>query len=100
MAPLKFSALPSLAETASWEYAAEENPRTSREADLLEECVHQLPPAMQRLLALKYESGHSSEEIARTLDRSLAWVRVTLFRVRQQLRLCIDGKMERTGHAG
>ena len=82
------------------EYSAAENPHTSREAELLEECVRQLPPAMRRLLALKYESGHSSEEIAGTLQRSLAWVRVTLFRVRQQLRICIDGKIERTPHAG
>ncbi len=76
-----------------------ENPRTSREADFLEECARELPSAMQRLLTLKYESGHSSEEIAAQLQRSIAWVRVTLFRVRQQLRLCIDGKTERDAHA-
>ena len=77
-----------------------ENPRTSCEAEFLEACLQELPEAMQQLLTLKYDTGHSSDEIASALQRSVAWVRVTLFRVRQQLRLCIDGKMERNAHAG
>jgi RNA polymerase sigma-70 factor (ECF subfamily) len=65
----------------------------SREAEFLEECVSELPGAMRELLTLKYQSEHSSEEIGRRLQRSTAWVWTMLFRVRQQLKACIQGKM-------
>ncbi len=68
------------------------------EAEYLEECLQRAPPAMQRLLSLKYAEGRSTEEIATAISRSLEWVRVTLFRARNQLRDCIEGKMERAGH--
>lgn len=88
------------AEARLVECAQAENPATSREAEFLEACLQELPEPMRQLLVLKYHTGHSSEEIASKLERSVAWVRVTLFRVRQQLRFCIDGKLERNVHAG
>jgi RNA polymerase sigma-70 factor (ECF subfamily) len=80
-----------------WAEAAETQAGTSggREMEFLEECVRQVPPPMQELLTLKYQDACSSDEIARRLQRSLAWVRTGLFRLRQQLKDCIEGKLSR-----
>ena len=67
--------------------------QTSREVEHLEECVRQIPAPMKELLALKYHEDCSSDEIAKRLDRSLAWVRTVLFRLRQQLKECIEAKL-------
>ena len=64
----------------------------SREVESLEECVKQMPAPMRELLTLKYHSEYSTDEIARRLQRSLAWVRTVLFRVRKQLKDCIEQK--------
>jgi DNA-directed RNA polymerase specialized sigma24 family protein len=42
------------------------------------------------LLTLKYHDEHPTADIAQRLQRSLAWVRTTLCRLRQQLRECIE----------
>ncbi len=68
---------------------------SSREAEFLEQCVEQLPGSMRELLNLKYHSEYSSEEIAHRMKRSTAWVWTMLFRVRQQLKECIERKLER-----
>ena len=64
----------------------------SREADHLEECLGQVPPSLRELVDLKYKFAYSAAEIADVLNRSLAWVRTTLCRVRKQLRDCIRSK--------
>ncbi len=64
----------------------------SREVDHLEECLHQVPPTLRELLDLKYRFAYSASEIADAMNRSLAWVRTTLCRVRKQLRDCIRTK--------
>jgi RNA polymerase sigma-70 factor (ECF subfamily) len=78
----------------------EEDELTSREAEALRECLEKVPPLMRSLLDLKYRDGCKSEEIGARLQRSMAWVRTTLFRVREQLRACIEGKLEGGRHAG
>ena len=67
----------------------------SREVEFLQECVEQIPAPMRELLTLKYHDERSTEEIAGRLQRSLAWVRTVLFRLRQQFRKCIEGKRKR-----
>jgi RNA polymerase sigma-70 factor (ECF subfamily) len=67
----------------------------SREADFLEQCMREIPAPMVELLNLKYRDGRGAEEIAATLERSVAWVRTVLFRVRQQLKHCIEQKLAR-----
>lgn len=79
---------------------AEEDELTSREAEALRECLEGVPPTMRTLLDLKYHDGCNSEEIGTRLQRSMAWVRTTLFRVREQLRACVEGKLEGGSHAG
>lgn len=68
-------------------------PEPSAEAEHLEDCLAQLDPPLRELLLLKYREGHDTGEIAGRLKRSLVWVRVSLFRVRQQLRDCIETKL-------
>jgi RNA polymerase sigma-70 factor, ECF subfamily len=69
------------------------DPASSQEAVFLQQCVERLPGSMRQLLNLKYQAEQSSEEIARELKRSAEWVRITLFRVRQQLKACIESKL-------
>lgn len=65
----------------------------SNEAEFLQQCLEELPATMRKLVDLKYHAEHSSEAIARDLNRSTAWVWTTLFRVRQQLKSCIEHKL-------
>ena len=64
-----------------------------RELDALQDCLAQVPENLRTLLTLRYHDGSSSAEIAQRLDRTLAWVRTSLCRVRQQLRQCIERKL-------
>jgi RNA polymerase sigma-70 factor (ECF subfamily) len=76
--------------------AALETPTTpdSPELDALTDCLGAVPQHLRMLLNLRYHEEHSSEQIASRLGRSLAWVRTTLCRVRQQLRDCIERKLK------
>jgi RNA polymerase sigma-70 factor (ECF subfamily) len=65
----------------------------ARELDALHDCLAQVPENLRALLTLKYHDGSSSAEIAQRLERTLAWVRTNLCRVRQQLRQCIERKI-------
>jgi RNA polymerase sigma-70 factor (ECF subfamily) len=58
--------------------------------EYLAECMEKLPQPSRDLLQLKYHHACTSEEIAGKLQRSLAWVRTVLFRVRQQLKDCVE----------
>lgn len=79
---------------ADWPEDAAE-PGAPREAEHLLECLDQVDGPLRDMLALKYRDGHSTDEIAARLKRSLVWVRVSLFRVRKQLRECIEARMGR-----
>jgi RNA polymerase sigma-70 factor (ECF subfamily) len=79
---------------------AEADEFASREADALRECLEAVPEPMRALLEMKYRDGCTAEEIGGRLVRSLAWVRTTLFRLRQQLRECIESKLGGSSHAG
>jgi RNA polymerase sigma-70 factor (ECF subfamily) len=67
-------------------------PEPSAEAEHLVACVAELPEPLRQLVALKYQHDHSGDEIAARLGRSAVWVRVSLFRVRQMLRDCVERK--------
>ena len=69
-------------------------PQNSREVEALNDCLKDVPANLRALLNLKYHDESSSEEIARSLERSVAWVRTTLCRVRQQLRECVERKLK------
>ncbi|HMP76856.1 MAG TPA: sigma-70 family RNA polymerase sigma factor [Kiritimatiellia bacterium] len=67
--------------------------RAGPEADALEACVRELPDESRRLLQLKYTEALESDLIGRALQRSTAWVRTTLFRIRELLRLCVEERL-------
>jgi RNA polymerase sigma-70 factor, ECF subfamily len=69
------------------------------EAIYLEECVAELPENLRRLIEERYRRGLSPDELAELFGRTSEWVRVTLFRLRKQLRECIEFKLERGAHA-
>ena len=75
----------------------EDDESVSREAEALRGCLEQAPPNLRILIELKYRDDHKSEYIAAKLSKSAAWVRVTLHRVREQLRKCIDAKLNLGG---
>lgn len=80
---------------AEWrvlEAADDAAPEADAEAlhDRLSRCLERLPGHLRGLVDLKYREERSSEEMAERLGRTVAWVRTTLFRVREQLRTCIE----------
>jgi RNA polymerase sigma-70 factor (ECF subfamily) len=66
----------------------------SLELEVLDDCLREVPSHLRNLVDLRYREERSSEEIAGRLERSVAWVRTTLCRVRQQLRDCIERKLK------
>lgn len=66
----------------------------SREAEAMRFCLEEVPSNLRELLRMKYGARCSADEMARRLSRSAAWVRTTLFRVRQQLRACIETRLK------
>jgi RNA polymerase sigma-70 factor, ECF subfamily len=76
------------------EALAEANSTDSHELEALQDCLKTVPERLRNVLQLRYQDEHSSEQIAGRLERSLAWVRTTLCRVRQQLRDCIERKLK------
>ncbi|MEA3207597.1 MAG: polymerase sigma-70 factor, subfamily [Chthoniobacter sp.] len=71
----------------------------SDESIHLEQCLRSLPENLRRLVQERYEQEQSTAEIANRWGRTLEWVRVTLFRVRRQLRECVELKMAEGGYA-
>ncbi len=80
-------------------WSTEEARPVSEESIHLEQCLRSLPENLRRLVQERYEQEQSTEEIANRWGRTLEWVRVTLFRVRKQLRECVELKMEEDGYA-
>jgi len=68
---------------------------SSDDAVFLEECLGELPANLRRLVEERYRRGLTGEEIGAAMGRTVEWVRTTLFRVRKQLRTCIEGKVRR-----
>lgn len=91
---LVFSAdlLATLAEEAS-DRAGESDAR--REA--LESCLAGLPAPQRQLLELRYGPRASIEDIARSLDRTAGSIRQALFRIRESLHACIEGRLALEG---
>jgi RNA polymerase sigma-70 factor, ECF subfamily len=68
----------------------ETNPEDLQAIDALRECIQEVPEHLRAMLTLRYQDEQTSEQIARQTQRSMAWVRTTLWRVRQQLRECVE----------
>ncbi|MFM7059075.1 MAG: sigma-70 family RNA polymerase sigma factor [Planctomycetota bacterium] len=68
-----------------------------RRREALEECLARLQPPQRQLIELRYTSGHAITKIAEVIGRPEASVRQTLFRIRQALLSCIQGKLQSEG---
>jgi len=74
-------------------------PAPPEEATFLEECLAEIPPHLRRLIEDRYRHERTVREIAAQWGRTEEWVRVTLFRMRRQLRACIESKLAGGHHA-
>jgi RNA polymerase sigma-70 factor (ECF subfamily) len=74
-------------------------PAAPDEATFLEECLAELPPRLRRLIEDRYRHERTVRGIAVQWGRTEEWVRVTLFRMRRQLRACIETKLAGGHHA-
>jgi RNA polymerase sigma-70 factor (ECF subfamily) len=63
------------------------------EIEAMRKCLEQVPHHARELLTLKYHDDLSADEMAQRLSRSVPWVRTTLFRIREQLRACIEARL-------
>lgn len=65
--------------------------------EALENCLNDLPPSQRQLIDLKYTNGQTLETIAASIDRPVNSVRQTLYRIRQVLVKCVEGKLASEG---
>ena len=65
------------------------------ELEFLQECMREMPASQVELLDLKYREDLPIETIASRLQRTQNAVWQALFRLRQQLRACMQGKLAR-----
>jgi RNA polymerase sigma-70 factor (ECF subfamily) len=80
--------------TDTW---AEVAPGLSDEADALQTCIKQLSGRPKDIVRLRYFEDLRSPEIAQRLKLSAGNVRVTLQRVREQLRKCVEQQLNTEG---
>lgn len=67
--------------------------KSDRELDGLDACLEKVPPRMRDLLRMRYTMGLSTNEISERFGQSAAWVRTTLFRLRRQLKSCLEQRL-------
>jgi RNA polymerase sigma-70 factor (ECF subfamily) len=72
---------------------AETAAAASERSSALEVCLERLPARPRQMLRLRYFEELNSEEIARRLGSKSAAVRVTLQRIREQLRACVEQQL-------
>jgi len=68
------------------------------DADYLAQCLERMGQGARELLEEKYRGGMDSAAMAALRKKSVEWVRITLFRLRQQLKICVEQKREEAGH--
>ncbi len=61
-------------------------------ATVLQTCLDQLPTDMRQLLNQRYEHDIAIRELAQKLNKTETALKVTLFRVRQMLKRCVEKK--------
>ena len=81
------------------EHWAETAPAADRRAGALRECLEKLPGRARDVLRQRYFEELTAEDIARRLGANGASVRVMLQRIREQLRKCIERRMQAEGGA-
>jgi len=77
--------------------AAEEIDSVDLRMAALEVCLEKLRPQDRDLLHHRYRTGHGLEDYARQFGRSVSSLSVTLYRLRNALRKCVNGRMAMEG---
>ena len=72
-------------------------PRQSDETVVLQTCLAKLPDRLRKVVRLRYYENRKSGEIAKALGLTAGNVRVTLQRIREQLRLCVERELGSEG---
>ncbi len=80
--------------TESWAQIAHQS---HEKAAALELCLERLGAVPKELLRLRYFEDLNSDEIAERLGRRAGAIRVTLQRIREQLRLCVEHRLRAEG---
>ena len=57
-------------------------------------CLERLPPRARTLLERRYRDGHALATLAQNFKQTTAALSVTLFRLRQQVRACIESRQD------
>ncbi len=68
-------------------------PAPSARLDALSECLQSTPDEARELLRLRYEDGHSCEEVAARVGLGLDALYQRLSRLHRRLRECVEGKL-------
>jgi RNA polymerase sigma-70 factor (ECF subfamily) len=80
--------------TESWIEQTEEK---SDQSAALESCLDRLASHAQRIVRLRYFEDQNADKIAQQLGGNGATIRVTLQRIREQLRICIERQLQFEG---
>lgn len=72
---------------------------TEDSLDALRDCVRALPPTSRQIVQGRYEEGRPLGEIAGRLGRTADSLKVTLFKIRAQLKECVERKRAALGNA-
>jgi RNA polymerase sigma-70 factor (ECF subfamily) len=80
--------------TEAW---AAQAPEVSERSVTLESCMERLPSHAQRMVQLRYFEDLNAEQISQQLGGTAAAIRVTLQRIREQLRACIERQTQAEG---
>ena len=72
---------------------------TDDSLDALRDCVRALPPTSRQIVQGRYEEGRPLGEIAGRLGRTADSLKVTLFKIRAQLKECVERKRAALGNA-
>lgn len=80
--------------TDAW---AQQSQGRSERVETLEDCIGQLASHAQVVVKLRYFEDRTAEQIAEKLGANGGSIRVTLQRIRTQLRECIERKMRLEG---
>lgn len=65
----------------------------ARELRALEDCIAALPPDSAKLVSAHYFDERPLVDLAKSAGRKESALRMTLLRVRQALRMCVEGKL-------
>jgi RNA polymerase sigma-70 factor (ECF subfamily) len=73
--------------------SAPTNNRQSRLLDALEQCMSKLSDDQRKIVQARYTAGQSLEQLAKNLGRSAGSLRISLYRLRDNLKYCVENTM-------